>query len=223
MSSYAIHTVRWRHRPADPERFFPEPTGPDHDLLFVGNSRRSRRAILDDLRPVIHDLAVYGKGWTSDLVDPLHVRGEHIPNEQLHRYYASARIVLNDHWPDMRALGFLSNRLYDALASGAFVISDAVVGIEGEFDDAVVTYTETDELRRLVDQYLADAAGRRAMAERGRRAVLGRHTFAHRVDRLLEVVAEVEPLRPHGIERWRDFDAWLSRFERPRSGQARAG
>ena len=144
------------HQATDPERFFPEPTGPAHDLLFVGNSRRTRRAILDDLSPVIHDLAVYGKGWTSDLIDPLHVRGEHIPNEQVHRYYASARIVLNDHWPDMRALGFLSNRLYDALASGAFVISDAVAGIAREFDDAVVTYTEPDELRRLVDEYLAD-------------------------------------------------------------------
>ena len=199
------------------------PTRRSSDLLFVGNSRRSRRAIVDDLSPVIHDLAVYGKGWTSDLIDPLHVRGELIPNEQLHRYYASARIVLNDHWPDMRAQGFLSNRLYDALASGAFVISDAVVGIEQEFDDAVVTYTEPDELRRLADQYLADGAARRAKAERGRRAVLGRHTFAHRVDRMLEVVAEVEPLRPHGIERWRDFAAWLARFERRRSGPFRAG
>ncbi len=68
-------------------------------------------------------------GWTPDLIDPRFVRGESIPNADLGRYYSSAAIVLNDHWDDMRAEGFISNRLYDALACGAFVISDHVEGI----------------------------------------------------------------------------------------------
>ena len=171
------------HQATDPERFHPAAGGPAHELLMVANTRGVRRSIIEDLTPTVHDLAIYGKGWTPDFVDPVHVRGERIPNRDLHRYYSAAGIVLNDHWPDMRSMGFLSNRLYDALASGAFVVSDAAVGIEDEFDGAVVTYADPQELRQIVDTYLADPAGRRALADRGREVVLARHTFAHRVDR----------------------------------------
>jgi GT2 family glycosyltransferase/spore maturation protein CgeB len=202
------------HQATDPDRFKPDRTGPDHELLFVGNARRSRRAILDDLLPTTHDLAVYGKGWTSDLVDPLYVRGDHIPNDKLARHYASARIVLNDHWADMRARGFLSNRLYDVLASGGFVISDAAAGIDAEFDGAVVAYTDREDLRRLIDQYLTDDQARQALAERGRRVVLARHTFGHRIERLLEIVDGLPTVRPRTVERWADIEAWLARSRR---------
>ena len=205
------------HQATDPERFHPEPGAAEHELLFVGNSRRSRRAILDDLLPTTHELAVYGKGWTSDLIDPLYVRGEHIPNERLHRYYSAARIVLNDHWADMRARGFLSNRLYDALASGAFVISDAAVGIAEEFEGNVVTYTDREELRKLVDRYLEDEPTRQRLAERGRQVVLARHTFTHRAAQLLDFIAALEPVRPRRVEHWADLSTWLERAARRRA------
>ena len=70
------------------------------------------------------------------------MKGEVIPNAELARYYGAADIVLNDHWDDMLAEGFISNRIYDALACGAFVISDPIVGIEAEFDGAVPTYRD---------------------------------------------------------------------------------
>lgn len=180
----------------DAERFRPEPTGPAHDLLFVGNSRRTRRTIIDDLTPTAHDLAVYGADWTPDLLDPRHLRGPVVPNAELHRYYSSARIVLNDHWPEMAAAGFVSNRIYDALATGTLVVSDPVDGIERQFDGAVVTYRDRDDLRRQVARYLADERARRERAARGRQVVLERHTFAHRVDRLLELLAPYLAVRP---------------------------
>ena len=57
------------------------------------------------------------------------------------------------------------------------------------------------ELRRIVDAYLADPAGRRALADRGREVVLARHTFAHRVDQILKEVEAVGGPRPRAIER----------------------
>jgi len=183
----------------DPERFLPDPTGPAHALLFVGNSRRARRRILADLLPTRHDLAVYGRNWTPDLIDPRHVRGDHVPNDELHRWYASAAIVLNDHWEDMRAAGYLSNRLYDALAAGAFVISDHVEGIEEAFDGGVVTYRDRVELAALVDRYLADPRARREVAARGRAAVLARHTFAHRAAELLRLARPLLDAHHRGI------------------------
>lgn len=176
------------HQATDPERFRPEPGGPAHDLLFVGNSRRTRRTIVDDLTPTRHDLAVYGGDWTPDLLDPRHLRGEIVHNAELHRHYAAAKIVLNDHWPEMARLGFVSNRIFDALAAGAMVVTDPVEGLERLFDGAVLTYRGREELRGLVDRYLDDAGARRDLAGRGRAAVLERHTFAHRVERIMQLV-----------------------------------
>jgi spore maturation protein CgeB len=124
------------------------------------------------------------------------VAGASIPNEELHRFYAAAGIVLCDHWSDMRDEGFIANRLYDVLASGGFVISDDVEGIEAEFDGAVVTYRSPAELRALVDRWLADPAGRRDRAERGRRAVLDRHTVRHRVIAILDAILPKLEARP---------------------------
>ncbi len=187
------------HQATDPDRFRPDPTGPAHELLFVGNSRGVHRPIIDDLAGTTHDLAVYGGDWNAALVDPRHLRGEWIPNDELARYYSSASIVLNDHWQDMRDEGFISNRIYDALASGAFIISDEVDGMDREFDDGLVTYRRREELLTTIDRYLADPAARRAIAERGRTAVLTRHTFAHRVASILGATGELREGRPTAV------------------------
>ena len=175
----------------DPERFRPGEPGPAHELLFVGNSRGVRRHMLDELLPTDHELAVYGRAWTADRLDPHYLAGEHVPNDELAGYYGAAAIVLNDHWLDMQREGFLSNRLYDAAAAGAFVISDDVEGLEEAFDGGIAGYVGADELRRLVDTFLADPGARRDCAERARAAVLERHTFDHRARTLLDAV---EPL-----------------------------
>ena len=186
MASVSRVPVEALHQATDPERFRPDPTGPHHELLLVANSRKTRRRIVDDLAGTTRDFAVYGANWARNLIDPSYVRGEHIPNDQLNRYYSSADIVLNDHWDDMRDEGFFSNRLYDALACAAFVISDDVPGIAEEFDRGVVTYRNADHLRDLVERYLADPDERRRLADIGRRAVLERHTFGHRTTRIVE-------------------------------------
>jgi len=178
--------VRTLHQATDPDRFHPDPSGPRHALLFVGNSRGARRPILDALAGTDHDLAVYGGAWSPELLDPRYLRGTWIPNEDLHRYYSGAEIVLNDHWPDMRHEGFVSNRVYDALASGAFVVSDSVPGIEDRFDGSVATFDSRDELIAVVDHYLAHPAERQERATRGRAAVLARHTFDHRAAAIIE-------------------------------------
>lgn len=193
-ASVPVHAL---HQATDAERFAPDPTGPHHELLFVANSRRTRRRIVDDLTPTRHDLAIYGGEWFPELVDPRHVRGEVVRNVELPAYYTSADVVLNDHWPEMLAHGFISNRLYDALAAGAFVLSDPIDGLEEEFDGGVVTYRDRDDLAEKVARYLADPEARRRHVDAGRRAVLRRHTFAHRVETMLAVLEPALAGRAH--------------------------
>ena len=111
-------------------------------------------------------------------------------------YWRAAAIVLNDHWSDMRDEGFISNRIYDVLASGGFVLTDPVAGLELEFDGAVATWTNAADLRASVERYLAEPELRRAMSERGREAVLARHTFAHRAETLVAAARPLWERRP---------------------------
>jgi hypothetical protein len=169
----------------DPAVFFPE-REPAHEreLVFVGNSRKVMRRVLADLLPTERDLAVWGGDWDG-LIDPRHVAGTYLPNDEVRRAYSSAAIVLNDHWDDMREHGFASNRLYDAVACGALVLSDRLAGLEERFGGAVVTYETVDELQALVEHFLANPEERAARGAAGRALVLAEHTFARRVDALV--------------------------------------
>ncbi|MDQ3509370.1 MAG: glycosyltransferase [Actinomycetota bacterium] len=186
-TSTPVHTLL---QATDPEVFFPE-HDPLHDreLVFVGNSRKVERRILRDLLPTDRDLAVWGKDWEG-LIDSGYVLGNYLPNEEVRKAYSSASIVLNDHWDDMREYGFVSNRIYDALACGALVISDEMAEIGEAFGDAVVTYRTPEELGELVDYYLSSPGEREEKGRRGREMVLARHTFGGRVEEMLRLVGE---------------------------------
>lgn len=160
-----------------------------HDLAFVGNSRKVMRRILADLLPTDLDLAVWGNDWDG-LIDPRHVRGVHISNHEVAGVYSSASIVLNDHWDDMRDHGFVSNRLYDALACGACVVSDYLPEIDELFSGAVVTYRTREDLANVIETLRCDSDLRAELGQRGRAIVLGRDTFAHRVPELLGLVEQ---------------------------------
>jgi GT2 family glycosyltransferase/spore maturation protein CgeB len=171
-----------------------------HELVYVANSRGVLRPIARDLLPTERDLAIWGSKWEG-LIDTARVIAEHVPNDELRHVYSSAGIVLNDHWDDMREHGYISNRIYDALACGAFVITDEVVGLEQRFGEAVACFSSREELHELIARFLADPHERRRRGELGRQLVLERHTFAHRVDELLAIVEEGmgRSHHPHGL------------------------
>ncbi len=181
----------------DPHRFYARPVDPAHrhPVTVVGKTR-------DVLRPAVADAlmvglrpAIYGDGW-RDLVDPHLVVADHVDNAELPTVYSSAGLVLNDHWRTMQTWGFVSNRLYDVVACGTPVISDPVAGIVELFDGGVLEYHDRRELRELVDRVLADPIGARVGVERGRKAVLERHTFDHRAAELLAALDHHEGCAP---------------------------
>ena len=166
----------------DPSVFFPDPDPTlAEDLLFVGNSRGQLRTVVRDaleagLRPAIH-----GAGWQGLVPEEL-VVSTHVPNHELRRHYSSARVVLNDHWEDMRAHGIVSNRIFDALACGARVVTDPVDGLPEAPEGRLRTYSDPDDLRRIVEELT-----------RGQPTpptpwpALDEHTFDARARRLVEV------------------------------------
>jgi GT2 family glycosyltransferase/spore maturation protein CgeB len=176
----------------DPRFFNPDVAAiePAPQVLFVGNSRNVFRRIVRDALQARLPLEVYGTRWEGFLTDAV-LRGDHIPNDRLAGYYKSAGVLLNDHWDNMAAAGILSNRLFDAAACGARIVSDAVEGIDEIFHGHVASYRDADDLNRLVTELLSEDAGAREARRELAREVIEKHSFAARVNRILSVVAEL--------------------------------
>jgi O-antigen biosynthesis protein len=190
LGSRTATPVRVLEQATDPQRFYPDfDPAYAHELVYVANSRGVMRPIPRDLDLDGRDLAIYGSSWDG-LIDTRHVAGEHVPNAELRKVYSSASVVLADHWDDMREHGFVANRIYDALACGAVVVSDDVAGLAERFDGAVLTYRTPEELRARIEELTGDRLGRLARGARGRAAVLAGGDFSTRADELLAHVAE---------------------------------
>ena len=96
---------------------------------MVGNTRGTARPLVVHAVRSGTPVAVYGSGWNKYLPADA-IAGTYVPNEIVRRYYRSAAWALNDHWPDMRDLGFVSNRVFDVLASGGRLLTDDVAGLD---------------------------------------------------------------------------------------------
>ena len=136
----------------DPHRFAPQGLTRSRDLVFVGTARGiARPSVVEPLR-VGAPVRVYGPDWRG-YIPAEAIAGTHVPNDRLPAVYEAAGAVLNDHWPAMQRNGFVSNRLYDVVASGGRAISDDVAGISAIFGPAVRTYRDIPELH---EQALSD-------------------------------------------------------------------
>lgn len=181
----------------DPALFHPDLAEPDTGdrVLFIGNSRQETRPLVVAAAERGLDLSIYGSGW-SGLVDDRFVRGTYLANDRVGAAYRAAGVVLNDHWADMRDQGFLSNRLFDAVAAGARVVTDAAAGVEEVFGDAVRVVHDPAELASLVevpdlDAVFGDDQTRRAHAAR----IAAEHSFAARARTLLEDALAIRAAR----------------------------
>lgn len=160
----------------DPERFHPmdeAASGPD--IVFVGNSRGVDREIVRWAIEAGRPPAIFGDGWEGRVPSEL-IQARNVDNRDLGALYASAGVVLNDHWPSMRAFGLLSNRLFDVVASGGRAVSDPVPSMAAAFGGAVAEVSGPEELKAAVDDLLA-APRDTAAARRAADHVHARHSF----------------------------------------------
>lgn len=143
-----------------------------HDVVFVGNARpdTGRRAVVDALATVDARVRIWGKGYVD--VPAERWGGPYVDYTQLDRIYASSKIALCDHWPDMKRWGFVAVRVFDILACGGFCISDDNKGVNEIFGNAVPQYHSPDELRDLIVYYLSRDKERQLLSREGRRIAL---------------------------------------------------
>ena len=177
----------------DPDVFYPKENDDlkNNEVLFVGSTRHVFRDIIKDISNTNHDFSVFGPFW-ENFIDEKHIKGDFIPNDELNQYYSSCKILLNDHWEDMKELGFISNRLFDALGCGAFIISDKMSEVDALFEGNVVTYDGADDLNEKITYYLEHPNERNEKASKGREIVLNNHTFDQRVNEIIKYLKNLK-------------------------------
>lgn len=164
------------------------PEMPAHDVVYLGSNYSEKRAELGRiLRSLPHNVGIYGDGWAD-------AQGENLYDFAAgHALYQNAKIAISDNqFPNAR--GYLSNRPFQALAAGAFLLQQTVKHLEpltGLTDGThYVEFTELDEIPDLVESWLkkGNAARRRKIAKAGQEFVLEHHSFDERVRYLFDVL-----------------------------------
>lgn len=133
-----------------------------------------------------YDLAVWGDEGFRRLEDHgVDYRGLAAHEVELPKIYNATRINL-----DIGRLyqsNVVTMRAFDVIASGGFVLVEHSEALEELFRVGVEveSYQDLVELRTKLDYYLARPEEAQAIAERGRAAVLERHTIRKRVQHML--------------------------------------
>lgn len=170
-----------------PGRFHPGAAPADSGAarLFVGSTRGEYRPAVRAAVEAGLEIDVHGVGWEEFLpVD--RIAGEFLDPARLPAAYASAGVVLNDHWPNMAAEGFLSNRLFDVAATGARLASDPALGLSDVFGDVVRTAAGSEEWTALLSQDRDEAfASREARLDLAAR-IAREHSFDARAEILID-------------------------------------
>lgn len=147
--------------------------------LFVGNSRLQLRGVVSDAIEAQLPLVVYGRDW-EHFIPPTFVGGTFISHEELPRWYGSAGVVLNDHWPTMREYGIVSNRIFDVVATGRPVITDPVAGLDEIFMGAARSYSSSLDLVEMFDDL-----SHKSFPEQTKN-IRAHHTIRSRMEELLQ-------------------------------------
>jgi hypothetical protein len=174
----ATNTRKFSPAAHDPEQAW-------NSITFVGNrAARAPRGIVSLAINSGLEVSIWGKGWENE-ARPGQWKGKVCPPEKLAGVYAASHIVINSHMPEMARLGMMSNRSFDALASGAAVISDVVEGFD---DPALPDLIQVSTRAGLVQasNHLLDLARSRPELRQARHdRIAARYSFEARADTLL--------------------------------------
>lgn len=156
--------VHWPNGPVDE-------SVPAHDVVFVGTGFSERIELLSAVDWTGLDLGLYGAwdllGSRSGLRE--HLKGTYVSNAHAVKLYRRAKIGLNLYRtskgfgkdvPRVSHAESLNPRAYELSAVGCFTVSDARAEVAEVFGDLVPTFTSAQQVRPLIDRWLADEAGR---------------------------------------------------------------
>jgi hypothetical protein len=177
----------WMKPGVDKAECYIESTLVDRNVVFVGSRGYHpewpyRGQLLDFLE------RQYGGGfehWGSD------GKGT-IRNAPLNQLYASTKVAVGDSLCLPGHVNYWSDRPYETLGRGGFLIMPRVPGLEEEFTDGedlvFYDYGDFDQLRYLIDYYIVHDDERELIRQTGHEKVYHHYTYDQRLTQMLEVI-----------------------------------
>jgi glycosyl transferase family 1/uncharacterized protein DUF3880 len=187
-----VERVNFLPQAVDPGRDVPASSAPPRyhcDASFVGSGTSRYRD--DVLRAVaaVSRLQIRGPGWHNAPSD-LPVAGGPVHGKRLAQVIRGAAISIGaSSSPAHDTESFsASNRMWTILGCGGFYLGRYVPGIEtfAAGGQHCAWYRSPAEAAQLVRQYLSQPSERERIARAGREHALAHHTYAHRLELLLQ-------------------------------------
>lgn len=162
-------------------------------IVMVGGWSKRREVFIRSLLDL--PLTIVGPGWKKpgrlEVAHWSKILSSQLWGGEVDDFYRSGKIVLNITSWDPAVLTGLNLRICDVPALGAFLLTDHADEIS-EFVEPgreVVSYTTPEDLREKAICYLADDAGREAIALAGlRRAAGDIETYAQKMAKVLATI-----------------------------------
>lgn len=157
----------------------------DYDVVFVGAEHYHRewpwrRTLIGRLR------SAYGARFR--LFD------HHPPTRglDLNDLYATARVVVGDSLMLDGSSGYWSDRYYETVGRGGFLVAPDVPGIRAHFTHGehlcLVEPQNWEHMRSAIDYYLTHQDEAREIAAKGQAHVRANHTYRHRAEKMFATV-----------------------------------
>jgi len=158
------------------------------NVSFVGTGRRAadseyRRGCVESLGGL--GVKLWGDGWEDLRGGGFEFMGRADNRNETPKIFSSSKINLS--FSTGQIVTGLPMRVFDILACGGFLLSDYRSDIDRLFGPGAgpAVFKSALELRGRVEYYLENPDERERIALAGRNAVLERHTFRHRMEKIL--------------------------------------
>lgn len=171
----------------------PSETARRNGIVFVGIARRMR-PIVQIALGTRYKLRLWGDGW-RDTEAAKFLVADRIANDDLGALYSGAEIVLNDQTRIMRRSGLISNRIMDALACGAAVITTPTGGLPADLSEFVEEVSTPEEFAEAVRRIRAEPAEKKAARAAFARRMRDTHSFDARAGQILTGIARLREAR----------------------------
>lgn len=204
------------HEAADTQVFYPrEPNSdlPVGDVVWVGNWGDDERAAeLEEFlfKPVLAQQMlthVYGVGYPREVLQKLALEGIHycgwLPNFRVPEIFANHRVAIHvpRRYYAASLPGIPTIRPFEAMACGIPLVCAPWEDREGLFspgEDYLIA-RNGEEMQSHLHTLRNDGDLAQAMAAHALKTIRSRHTCAHRVDQLLDILAQLNRMRSRPV------------------------
>lgn len=156
------------------------------DVCFIGSKWSEKRSFEEWIK--VEDahftFKIFGQGWADHPQFASYAQGP-IDYSKLPDLYASSKIVLDCAHPTTRTWHSVNSRVFDALASGCTILTDAPMGL-GELTSCTVpSFYDTSSLSEAISEHLA---GQHLDDQDLRSHIRYHHTYTDRALQLTQIL-----------------------------------